>query len=174
MRPSRVIILASARSDGNTAAIAEYLCAQLTAPIIDLSTRSIAPFSYDNDYPAADDFLRTFQELLPYDEWFFLTPVYWYTMSAQLKVFLDRFSDVLRYHQEWVPGLAGKSMWPICCSSDAELIPHFFTPFQLTAAYLDMIYRGELHTWGGRQLVLKPAVKATIDSFLHEHDLYGN
>ncbi|MEL7250585.1 MAG: NAD(P)H-dependent oxidoreductase [Bacteroidota bacterium] len=169
--PTRIILYASARADGNTAVIASYLGEVLQAPTLDVSARSIAPFSYENDYPETDAYFTTLQEILPFDEWLLLTPVYWYTMSAQMKAFIDRFSDVLRYYPELRPAITGKGMWAICCSSTAEHIPHFFTPFRLTADYLGMDYKGELHTWGGRVQELKPAVKELIDEFLREQQL---
>ncbi len=151
--PTRIILYASARSNGNTAVIAQYLAKVLDAPSIDLSARAMAPFSYENDYPNGDAYLETLQEILPFDEWIFLTPVYWYTMSAQMKIFIDRFSDVLRYHPQFRPAIVGKGMWAMCCSSTAE-------------------HKGELHTWGGRVQELKPAVKDLIDGFIAEHQFY--
>ena len=168
---SIVILYASSRPDGNTAVIADYLAQMLSAPSIDLSARPMAPFSYENDYPPSDTFLATFKEIMHYDQWVLITPVYWYTMSAQMKIFFDRFSDILRYHETLRPRLSGKDMWAICCSSTAEPIPDFFTPFRLSAEYLGMTYQGDLHTWGGRKQELKPAVRDRIDSFLQQSGL---
>ena len=171
MPPTRIILYSSARSKGNTAVIAEYFAEVLQAPVLDLTTRPMAPFSYENDYPADDSFQEVLQKILPYDEWMLVTPVYWYTMSAQMKIFIDRFSDVLKHYPEQRQAIVGKGMWAICCSSTAEHIPHFFTPFRLTADYLGMEYLGELHSWGGRVQELKPEVKRLIDTFVEEHQL---
>lgn len=168
---TRIILFASSRSDGNTAVIANYLSGLIQAPIIDLSARPMAPFSYDNDYPREDAFLETVEQALGYDEWILLTPVYWYTMSAQMKVFFDRLSDILKYHVHYRPHLVGKGMWALCCSSTQEPIPHFFTPFQLSAEYLEMLFLGQLHTWGGRLPVLKPEVRQLIDEFVRENNM---
>ncbi len=168
---TQVILFASSRSDGNTAVIANYLSQELGAPVIDLSARKMAPFSYDNDYSEDDLFLATIEEALAYDEWILLTPVYWYTMSAQMKIFFDRLSDLLKYHPRHGETLAGKGMWAMCCSSTREPIPHFFTPFRLSAEYLEMRYLGQLHTWGGRVQELKPAVKEIIDEFVRANNM---
>lgn len=168
---SRVILYASSRSAGNTAVIARYLSEKIQAPVVDISTRSMAPFSYENDYPANDAYISTLEGILPYDEWIFLTPIYWYTMSAQMKIFLDRFSDILRYRKDLQPRLSGKRLWVFCCGSDGDPVPHFFTPFRLSAEYLDMDYKGELHTWVGREPKMKPEVELLIDRFLRQNDL---
>lgn len=169
---SRIILYASSRPDGNTTVIANYLAEVLQAPMLDLSTRPVAPFSYDNDYPEDDAYISTVEEIIPYDEWIFITPVYWYTMSAQMKTFFDRFSDILRYRKDLRPLVAGKGLWAFSCGSDNEPVPHFFTPFRLSAEYLGMTYKGDLHTWVGRVPAMKPEVKMLVDKFMREKEMF--
>lgn len=168
---SRILLFASSRPDGNTATVTDYLAQVLNAPVIDLCARPMAPFSYANDYPAEDAFTAIMEEILGYDEWILLTPVYWYTMSAQMKVFMDRLSDILKYHQQHRPAITGKGMWVVCCSSTKDPIPHFFTPFELSAEYLEMDFLGALHTWGGRVAELKSEVKIVIDDFVSANNM---
>lgn len=163
---SRVILYASSRAAGNTAVIATYLSKALNAKSIDLSARPMAPFSYEDEYPIGDAYISTIEEIIDYDEWILMTPVYWYTMSAQMKIFLDRFSDLIRYRKDLMPPLAGKGLWAISVGSDGEATPHFFAPFELSAGYLDMNYLGDLHTWVGREPIMKPAVASLIDQFI--------
>jgi multimeric flavodoxin WrbA len=162
---SIIVFYASSRADGNTATIANYLCDKLSATAIDLSAHEIAPFSYEDNYPATDDFIATIEQTIGAGHWVLVTPIYWYTMSAQMKTFLDRFSDLLRYHQELLPALTGKHLWTIAVGSDPEAIPHFFTPFRLSAEYLAMYYGGDLHTWLGRTPTMKPEVQILLDQF---------
>jgi putative NADPH-quinone reductase len=163
------IVFGSSRPAGNTALIAQYLGEQLDAPVFDVGRIQIAPYHYEHRYPAGDGYYALMEELVCYEHWIMLTPVYWYTMSAQLKVFWDRKSDLLRVRKDLGQALAGTQLWVMCCSSDAEPYPHFFAPFQLSAAYLKMVYRGDLHLWGGRRAALKPEVQAHLDNWIQMH-----
>ena len=163
---SIVVFHASSRHQGNTATIANYLSTQLSATAMDLSAHEIAPFSYDNDYSPTDEFLEIIEQTIDADHWVLVTPIYWYTMSAQMKTFLDRFSDLLRYHQALLPALTGKHLWVVAVGSDPAAVPHFFEPFRLSADYLAMYYGGDLHTWLGRIPTMKPEVQLLLDQFI--------
>jgi multimeric flavodoxin WrbA len=56
-----------------------------------------------------------------------VTPVYWYTMSGIMKVFFDRFSDLLRIEKDLGRKLRGKSMAVISCGADE--IRRFFATY---------------------------------------------
>jgi len=163
---SIIVLHASSRTLGNTATIANYLSDKLSATSIDLSAHKMAPFSYDNDYSPTDEFMGIIEQTIAADQWVLVTPIYWYTMSAQMKTFLDRFSDLLRYHQGLLPALTGKHLWTVAVGSDHEAVPHFFEPFRLSADYLAMYYGGDLHTWLGRTPVMKPEVQILLDRFI--------
>jgi len=68
-------------------------------------------------------------------------------MSAQMKTFLDRFSDLLKLRKDLGRKLRGINMKVICCSSDEEEYPEFWKPFQRSSEYLGMNYLGHAHTW---------------------------
>ena len=163
---SIIVFHASSRRQGNTATIANYLSSQLSATALDLSAHELAPFSYEDNYPATDDFMAIIEQTIAADHWVLVTPIYWYTMSAQMKTFLDRFSDLLRYHQELLPVLTGKHLWIVAVGSDPEAVPHFLEPFRLSADYLAMYYGGDLHTWLGRTPIMKPEVQILLDRFI--------
>ncbi len=165
------IIFGSSRSQGNTALLANYIANALQAPVFDLNQEQIAPYHYEHQYPPTDTYYDLMTKLVEYQQWIMLTPVYWYTMSAQLKTFWDRKSDLLRVRKDLGEPLKEKQLWAICCSSDAEEYPHFFDPFRLSADYLDMEYRGDLHLWGGRVVALKPEVEQRLNSWLQTNFL---
>ena len=97
---SSVIIVGSSRRDGNTASMANRLRELTEYKVIYLSDYAIGYFDYENNYQN-DDYLALMKELITqYDRFIFATPVYWYTMSAIMKTFFDRFSDLLRHHKE--------------------------------------------------------------------------
>lgn len=141
-----VIILGSSRSDGNTKIICNYLVKDTEFPLFDLNDYEIGYYDY-NGNNSHDDFLPLFEKLITFDTLIFATPVYWYSMSAQMKTFLDRFTDLLKIRKDLGRKLRGKNMKVICCSSGDEEYPEFWKPFQRSSEYLGMNYLGHAHTW---------------------------
>ena len=146
MKNDTLIILGSSRGDGNTRMIADFLVKNKSADMMNLGAYNFGYYDYEYKN-AGDDFLGLAERMLKYDKIIFCTPVYWYSMSAVMKTYFDRFSDLVTVRKEKGRGLAGKTMIAICCSSSAEEYEGFFMPFQKTAEYLDMKYGGDLHTW---------------------------
>ncbi|GLS91469.1 hypothetical protein GCM10007916_25380 [Psychromonas marina] len=72
----------------------------------------------------------------------FASPVYWYSMSGQLKVFFDRLSDLLTIEKELGRKLKGKQCSIIATGFDKELPTCFVTPFEMTATYLHLEFKG--------------------------------
>jgi multimeric flavodoxin WrbA len=70
----------------------------------------------------------------------FATPVYWYAMSGLMKVFFDRFTELLSTHKPLGKALKGKKIYLISTGSESELPPGFETPFKLTSEYFEMNY----------------------------------
>lgn len=142
-----VIIQASSRSNGNTATIVNMIQKYTDFDIIDLNTYDIGHFNYDfeND---GDDFNDLFKRIANnYQTIVFATPVYWYTMSGILKVFLDRISDFLYKEKEYGRLLKGKSLALISCNCDREYFEGFEIPFVKSANYLGMQFIAYEHTW---------------------------
>ena len=155
---STIIIQASARPYGNTFRVADYLAGELNAVHLDLLEYRIHPFRYDQRYPADDKFPHLIRHaLLPYDHLVFATPVYWYTMSAGMKLFLDRLSDLLISEKEMGRQLRGKTMSVLSVSNGDDLPEHFTEPLRLTAAYLAMTFGNSWHGWveGGQPLLVE-------------------
>ena len=96
MTNQTVIILASARSDGNTAKMANLIGNHLKADIFDLRSYQIGHYDYEHNY-TEDDFIELFRnKIIKAETIIFATPVYWYSMSGRMKVFLDRMTDLLK------------------------------------------------------------------------------
>jgi len=142
---SSVLILGSARSNGNTRKVCDHIQKVYSIPLVDLNDFDIGYYSYEEEQE--DDFFQVIEQLLEFDTFIFATPVYWYTMSAQLKTFLDRFTDLLKIRKDLGRKLRTKQMKVICCSSDQEEYPEFWSPFSRSAEYLGMEYQGHAHTW---------------------------
>lgn len=145
MENKKVIIVGSSRSNGNTSKISDKISLQINADVIDLRDYSISYYDYESQN-VTDDFLPLIRSILEkYDTLIFATPVYWYNMSGIMKVFFDRFSDVIRIEKETGRKLRGKKMFVISNSDEDKLDYDFYLPFRLSADYLDMTYLGEKH-----------------------------
>jgi len=142
-----VIIQASSRSHGNTSKIVNAIKELTQFDVIDLNQKEINHFDYEFKN-ANDDFNSLFKHIAKeYEVILFATPIYWYTMSGMLKVFLDRISDFLFHEKEFGRLLRGKQMGVVSCGSDMEVFEGFEMPFEQTSNYLGMDYLGHFHTW---------------------------
>lgn len=160
-----IIIQGSSRSEGDTNKIVNYITNNSNFDVIDLHKKNIG--HYDYDYKNADDdFIGLITEIIKnYDTIIFATPVYWYTMSGILKVFFDRFSDLIRIHKDTGRKLRGKNMAMLSCSNSDTINDGFTEPFKLSADYLGMNYLGDIHTWVESDDI-PDAVKENIDAFI--------
>lgn len=142
---SRAVIYASARANGNTAKLLAYWRASASEDlIIDLTQRSILPFSYQQD-TRSDDFMETIHTLIEIKHWLWVTPVYWYSMTTWHKLFLDRMTDLLTGNKALGRKLRGKS-FSVLANSASETLPACFSQtFELTANYLGMTWLGAEH-----------------------------
>ncbi len=164
MKNKTAIIQASSRSKGDSHTIINYLNTNNQFDIIDLKTKHIGHFDYDFNN-VNDDFISLMKEIIEkYDTIVFVTPVYWYSMSGILKVFFDRFSDLLKTHKELGRKLRGKKMAMISCSNSNDLKEGFTMPFFESANYLGMHYLGDIHTWVENGTIPEK-VKKNIEKF---------
>lgn len=142
-----LIIMGSARSHGNTRKIVHQIIEQTNADFIDLNDYQFSAFDYEHRNQS-DDFMKIATQMVQYTHIVFATPVYWYAMSAQLKTFFDRMSDLLKINKSLGRQLRNnKKLFSIACSSDSETFEGFTMPFKNTAEYLGMEYGGHLHSW---------------------------
>jgi multimeric flavodoxin WrbA len=145
MENKKVIILGSARKNGNTTKIVDEISKEQGIDVIDLSDYNISHYDYESKN-REDDFLPLIRRILEeYDTLIFATPIYWYNMSGIMKVFFDRFSDLIRIEKETGRKLRGKKIGVISNSHDNEIEESFYIPFKKTADYLGMEYLGHAH-----------------------------
>lgn len=138
------IVFASSRARGNTYQCAQYLRAATGAKLFDLSNYSISFFDYEH-LNIDDDFIKLMTELVKFDHIIFATPLYWYSMSAQMKVFIDRFSDLLMVDKNLGRKLKGKACSLISTGYDPQAPDCLWQPLKLTADFLRMTYQGMLY-----------------------------
>lgn len=88
-------------------------------------------------------------------------------MSAQMKTFFDRISDMLQGENKILGRrLKGKNMLVISCGSDSEIFNGFDMPFRESANYLDMHYKGHVHTWLENDGNISNKVKSNLKTLL--------
>lgn len=136
-----LVILGTARDDSNTKKAVEKLCPFKDYELIELHQLQIQPYTYNSTNDLDDDFLAIAMKMQNADHIIFATPVYWYSMSAQLKVFFDRLTDLLYQHKAIGRSLKGKKVYLIVSGADAELPEGFEVPFRRTAEYFEMKFQ---------------------------------
>lgn len=142
---STAIISSSSRKNGDTARMVQQLVDITGWDVIDLADYTIN--HYDYEHRQQDDFISLMKDIInQYDTLVFATPVYWYAMSGIMKVFFDRFTDLLKTEKEYGRKLRGKNFAAISCSQGGgNLEKYFWLPFKETAAYLGMHYICDMH-----------------------------
>ncbi len=176
-----VFVLGSARRGGNAETLARHAAAALPAgtaqtwlaldehplpPFADLRHADAAPWT-----PAIDGPARTLLEhTLAATDLVIVSPVYWYSLSAATKLYLDHWTAWLR-----APGwdfkarMAGKNLWGVTALSDSDLA--FAAPLEgtlrLTAGYMQMRWAGLLAGQGNRlgDVRQDPAALARAEQF---------
>jgi multimeric flavodoxin WrbA len=142
----KIIILGSSNSKGHTKKALETLMTLADFDLIDLNEYNIGFYDYQHRN-AGDDYLPLIKKIISqYDLLIFATPVYWYSMSAVMKVFFDRFTDLLDSEKDLGRKLRNKSMAVLTSSVGDHLEDRFWIPFKETANYLGMNYIGNVHT----------------------------
>lgn len=137
---NKIIIFGSSRRFGNTRKVINDILGQSQIELIDLNTLKISPFDYEHRN-SNDDFIPTIERLIAYDTWIIATPVYWYSMSAQHKIFFDRFSDLLSIRKDLGRQLRGKNLFVIA-SFQTSYPEGFEDMFEQICKYLGMQYLG--------------------------------
>jgi len=166
MSNKTVIIFGSSRGDGNTRKIVEEILSKSEFDMINLQDHDISYFEYDFKNKG-DDFIPMMERVVEdYDTIVFATPVYWYTMSAIMKTFFDRFSDLVRDRKDIGRQLRGMNMAMISTGHADDLGEGFNLPFTRSANYLGMNYLGDMHSWVNEDGSLPKKVEDSITRFL--------
>ena len=138
-----LFLLGTSSQQGNTHALAGAVREHLPGSSLqDLGTLSIAPYDYDHRHEA-DDFQLVAAAMAKAQAIIFVRPVYWYSMSAQLKVTFDRLTDLTETRKDIGKRLAGKTAFALI---NGDLLPEgFLVPFSGTTGYFNMVWGGSLN-----------------------------
>ena len=141
-----IAILGSARkSKSNTATILKRLVAGTQCDIVDLKVCSIAPYNYAHVYPDTDEFAAVVHQIVYAPVTIIATPVYWYSYSTPVKIFIDRFSDLLGPHKELGRQLKGRHFALVTSSADPLPDKTLVEAYSRFCEYFEINYLGCAH-----------------------------
>jgi len=144
--PKTIALFSSSRRTGNTGRLMDRIALELDIAVLDLSSLRMAPYDYDHSN-RDDDFEPLMEHVLTHDQVIFASPIYWYSVSPAMKVFLDRISDFLELPDLLPKGrrLRGKNAFIVCTSICEEPSSIFMGALRETFDYLGMHSAGALH-----------------------------
>jgi multimeric flavodoxin WrbA len=158
-----IVILGSSRRNGETQR-AVNLALGNDADCISLQDYTFSAFDYQHANKA-DDFLKIVDLIMGRSTLIFATPVYWYAMSAAMKTFFDRLSDLITIEKQKGRSLAGKSAWLIATGTDEALPEGFEIPFTRTCAYFGIVYRGGCYLYTRDDRYLRSKTERQLREF---------
>lgn len=144
---------------GNTETLARHAAQALPADTeqtwLRLADLELPPFvdrrHTTGTYPMPDGDLKTLLDAtLAASDLVFVSPVYWFSIPAELKTYLDHWSAWMR-----VPGLdfkarmAGKRLWVVATSGDRAKAQPMLDSYRLCAEFMGMEWKGALWGKGG-------------------------
>ncbi|MBI2518095.1 MAG: NAD(P)H-dependent oxidoreductase [Opitutae bacterium] len=163
--PRRFLFLvSSSRPHGNTEQLARRAATQLPAAVaqewINLADVPLPVFA-DLRHATAEAWAphvegnarRLLEATLAATDLVMVTPVYWYSLPAAAKLYLDHWSAWLRAPGwDFKPRMKERTLWGISVSSDTD--PRFAEPLsqtlRFTADYMQMCWGGFLLGYGNR------------------------
>lgn len=159
-----LVILGSARSEGETRKAVDLAFPPGTAELVVLPDFSIGGYDYGHGN-AGDGFDALAARMAAAEKIIFATPVYWYAMSAPLKIFFDRLTDMTENLKSHGKALAGKPVWVIATGTEDMLPDGFEVPFARTADYFGMAYRGAAYLCTAPEFAHRAADEAGLAKF---------
>jgi len=160
-----IIIFGSARSNGNTFEAIKVVTSKVDSTVIDLANYKIGDYDY-NHQNKADDFSFIIEQVLKHETIILATPVYWYTMSAIMKRFVDRLTDLLELEKYPKEVLRNKNLAIISSYGAPEGKNGFEEIFINTARYLGMNYLGCYFHYSGDDLEIRALNAGLADNFI--------
>ncbi len=148
-----IIIFGSSRGDGNTLQAVRAIIKDETIPFVNLSDLQISYYDYEYTNKH-DDFIPLMERIVGHNPIILATPVYWHSMSAIMKTFIDRWCDLTAIRKDLGKGLANKDLYVI--TSYAGSKPAGFEyAFIETTDYMDMHYKGCFYYYSGKNSNLR-------------------
>lgn len=166
-----LVVLGSSRSRGNTRMLVDATFPAACRTLVDLRVRSFSDYDYEHAN-RDDDFAGLMDALMTHKCIVLATPLYWYSISATMKRFVDRLPDLVTIRKPLGRALAGRHLFVATTSTDPALPVGFEQTFRSTAEYLDMTWGGCLHVCIEQDLQL-PASAAVAARLFGRQALAG-
>lgn len=139
-----IVILGSARKKSDTRKFVENIFNDIDHELIDLLDFNISYYDYKHKNKN-DDFIKVTEQLIKHKIIVFATPVYWYSMSANMKTFFDRLSDLVTIRKEIGRQLKDKHVFLITFGTGSNIPEGFEIPFQMSSEYLGMKFDSSVY-----------------------------
>ncbi|MFF7632292.1 flavodoxin family protein [Kitasatospora sp. NPDC008050] len=152
-----LFLLASTRSEGNTELLTRRAAEQLPAAVeqrwLRLGELPLPPFTDlrhegQGGYPQPEGHARTLLEATLWaTDLVIASPLYWYSVSADAKLYLDHWVSWMRVPGvEFKPSMAAKTLWGVSVLTTEDHAPAdpLVATLRLSAEYLKMRWGGAL------------------------------
>ncbi|MET9610515.1 NAD(P)H-dependent oxidoreductase [Streptomyces sp. NPDC006512] len=170
---SFLFVLGSSRPDGNTEILAREAAAQLPAGVpqtwVDLARLPLPDFQDGRHEGGAwtpdENELALRQATLEATDIVLASPLYWYTVSAHTKRYLDYWSGWLAVPElDFKQRMAGRTLWGVTAMAeyDEAVADGLATTLTNTAAYLRMHFGGVLLGNGSRPGQVRDDARAMV------------
>ncbi|MGW1076688.1 flavodoxin family protein [Streptomyces sp. NPDC002537] len=170
---SFLFLLGSSRADGNTEALARAAAEQLPSGIpqrwVDLTRLALPDFQdgrHETDtWPAGENEEILRQATLEATDIVIASPLYWYTLSAHAKRYLDYWSGWMTAPgSDFKKRMAGRTLWGVTVMSehDEAVADGLVTTLNHSAAYLRMRFGGVLLGNGSRPGQVRDDERAAV------------
>ncbi|MCL5115796.1 MAG: flavodoxin family protein [Firmicutes bacterium] len=143
------VIYGSSRRGGNSELLAEEVVRGIVCQRVFLND-GIDPImdkrhASESFGPLEMSYAQKLQDLIDLPIWIFASPVYWYGFSAQMKAFIDRWSQVMRL-PEWAfqERMAAKKAYLVLAGGDNPQLKAMglVTQFYWTCDFMGMDFQG--------------------------------
>ena len=144
-----LILFSSANPNGNTYHLTLSVLNRLNhskTALFELDKLEYADYNYENTYPC-DDFYLIAKKLAWADNIIFASPVYWHSVTSNMKRFIDRMTE-LTEQPDMKPigkGLKDKHGYVLTTSASEHVCPVFKHFFVKIFSYFDIKMMGVLH-----------------------------
>lgn len=144
-----IVFISTAREEGCTIKAVKLAMQGHSYDLIDLSKKNFSDYDPEQKN-GGDDFLEMAEQMVQHDPIILAAPIYWYSLPAVTKRFIDRWADLLSGRKDIARKLQNKSLLVIApYGTHPEGTRGFEEPIRATAEYMSMQYKGCLFHYCG-------------------------
>ncbi|MET3697825.1 multimeric flavodoxin WrbA [Bacillus oleivorans] len=153
------VIYGGTRKNGNTELLTEEAIKGKPAERIHLTDYKIEPIVDQRHAESGfaevnDDYNQIIDRILPHEILLFSTPIYWYSMSGTMKLFVDRWSQILRdpNYPDFREKMSSKKAYVIAVGGDLPYLKGLplIQQFQYIFDFMGISFEGYIIGEGNR------------------------